>query len=140
MRKLIKKKRMWRKTIWVWAGYRDAARRASILPRHLDIYLFDILKFKSSTLNIGKWIQNIRKSLNNSELLRDFIEFLKKIGNSSKIIFDPFPCWGVSMLPKMLTPAGLERFKVLKDLRIRKVEGVARSIAPLLTTRILLKS
>jgi len=40
----------------------------------------------------------------------------------------------------MLTPAGLERFKVLKDLRIRKIEGVARSIAPLLTTRILLKS
>ena len=28
--------------------------------------------------NIGKRIQNIRKSLNNSELLRDFLEFLKK--------------------------------------------------------------
>ena len=31
-----------------------------------------------STLNIGKRIQNIRKSLKNSELLRDFLEFLKK--------------------------------------------------------------
>ena len=52
-----------------------------------------------STLNIGKRIQNIRKSLNNSELLRDFLEFLKKTGNASKIIFDPFPCWGVSVSP-----------------------------------------
>ena len=31
-----------------------------------------------STLNIGKWIRNIRKSLHNSELLRDLLEFLKK--------------------------------------------------------------
>jgi len=31
-----------------------------------------------STLNIGKRIQNIRKSLNNSEFLRDFLEFIKK--------------------------------------------------------------
>ena len=31
------------------------------------------------TLNIGKRIQNIWKSLNNSELLRDFLEFKKKM-------------------------------------------------------------
>ena len=31
-----------------------------------------------SSINIGKRIQNIQKSLNNSELLRDFLEFLKK--------------------------------------------------------------
>jgi len=45
-----------------------------------------------STLNIGKRIQNIWKSLNNSELLRDFDEILKNNKNSCKIIFDPFPC------------------------------------------------
>ena len=49
------------------------------------------------TLNIEKEKQNIWKSINNSELLRDFLEFLKKNRNSSKIIFDLFPCCDVSM-------------------------------------------
>ena len=31
-------------------------------------------------------------------LINFLIEFLKKTGNSSKIIFDPFPCWVVSVL------------------------------------------
>ena len=48
-----------------------------------------------STKNIGKRIQNIRKSLNNSELLNFRIS--KKNENSSKIIFDLFPCLVVSM-------------------------------------------
>jgi len=52
---------------------------------------------KHLTINIRKRIQNIRKSLNNSELLRDFLEFLKKNWNSSKVMLDLFPCWGVSI-------------------------------------------
>ena len=51
---------------------------------------------KHLTINIRKRIQSIRKSLSNSELLWDFLEFLKN-GNSPKVILDLFPCWGVSI-------------------------------------------
>ena len=57
------------------------------------------IKRQPYMLNIGKRIQNIRKSLNNSELLRDMLEFLKK----RKFLKNHF--WSVSMLSRFRVEA-----------------------------------
>ena len=74
--------------------------------------------------NMRKLIKNKRKPFNSkywetdtkySEISQQFWTFeefpriSKKIGNASKIIFDPFPCWVVSML---------RRFHVTDPIRI----------------------